>query len=72
MSLVKSYEHFCKFQVELEEEAKKPPEEKSTSPEIVIGLKQQQSIAQIIYAENRVRTDENDTITSYYVLKVSP
>lgn len=34
------------------EEAKKPPEEKSSSPVVVVG--KQQSIAQIIYAENQV------------------
>ena len=40
-------------QQKCEEEAKKPPEEKTSTPEPATDLRHQ-SIAQIIYAENRV------------------
>jgi nuclear receptor co-repressor 1 len=40
-------------QQKLEYEAKKPPEEKSSTPEPILDFRHH-SIAQIIYAENRV------------------
>lgn len=42
------------LQQQLEEEAAKPPEEKAASPDPTAQEPKHQSIAQIIYAENRV------------------
>lgn len=44
---------FCFLQHQLEDEAKKPPEEKPSMPEAASETKHQ-SIAQVLYAENRV------------------
>ncbi|XP_069134563.1 nuclear receptor corepressor 1-like [Argopecten irradians] len=53
-----------KKQHQIEEETSKPPREKSEAPEISSSETKHQSIAQIIYAENRKKAEEAHSLLS--------